>query len=1368
MQQLAEPSATTCRHAVDECGALEPVALDWQPQRAPGSEGPAAQDARRMCRLLHHWTKLTVPVAHDHLEPGESFPNTLHGWRFFTVPPRRDHLQPEPNRSLPDQWPPDRDYHHAWYVLRFDLTPRSDQRYWLCLDAVAHGCVAFFNGVEVGRHVGGYTPFEFDISDAAQSGENTLAIWVRDETAILDHTQQRATGQVDKGRGNYNAHFAGIRGGVYLETRAAAHVARIRVRPSTRNRTLSVETWLRGRASDIRIKHAVYEWPRGDTPVLELPEQRVDAAPDADPPRIDSSAAWHAPRLWSPQHPNLYVLRTTVTANGRSESIDTRFGFREFWIEGGRFMLNGKPIRLFGDGGMPQELASTVPDVARVYGRRALEFLKQHFNFMSTRLHGMTFPAWATQAADEAGVLIIDQSGLRQGRMRWYENCLDTFLCNVEQEFGEWYWRDVNSPSVVIWDVENELIRGQRTPAREKWVLQLDEFIRKHDPDAIIEHSGAAWYKPDQQIIHVHMQEQYNRVMRTWLANPHAPLNLGEFWMGGRGETRLPNGYEYTDREDWHTEEARLYREQMLEMRNFGVFGIMPHRLLRWPLRTPGPLWSQADCDDLESKQFEWRFSEDLKLGGRGLAPIVSFVWPRGATVVDGEPFEREVVVCNDSEDQRTLTVTSEYGSQSQNWQVALDPAEQRRFAIRLTPEADAQRITVSVSDENGQHIEGDELPIHVIPAAATRHARTTRRLVVVPRIDDETENALEELGAAYTVSETLPTDAEQTIVIVPPGAQSDALGATSAAVAQYLAAGGRLLALAQTAAPDWLPLEMPFCSAVRTSVPEFDRGGWDSTNKDLIYTRELQPYSAAHSVLNELQTCDFKEWSPVDGRISDDVFVRPNAVNMRAAGVYRVLLGATRRENASLIEFKAGEGTGVLCQAQVLRQRDHPAARAMLCNVLRYLDGPAWQTDRQTVGVMGEVSTKRLHALTGIDEACFKTITDSRDAPRFIVAGDNADTQLMHQLADSGATVLVLSCETCSRMTGYALEQAEDAYYSGTRANIEDHPLFWGVASASFLPLEKTPVRGALAQIPEDARILLGGHGHGHSPFMNDWSVDIGFYGLETREPAPPIAAVQHIGAGEIIATTIEPWDHDAETHRQLLANLFANAGVAIPDQAGRAQTITIKPTVPLNFDGRLDDWTNDMEDINLSVHSHADPITLRSTDRHAGEVTGDLDLSAIAYLLHDAEHLYIAGIVFTAGDPGVLTVDLHSHAIKVDAASQAVQLDGQAFTSPSFAVGEQPASEIIDARLLNLTRAHRQTGKVERFPDTPARTFELAIPWRQLGYNQPPAQLHGRFTLTRGDDVLQRPIGDKGQTQHVLLQVQDEQEDARYTDWS
>lgn len=541
IDQLRVPGRESCSAVSRILGTGAAVGLTWGAQRAPGFLSPAAPDGRLHASLTGGWSRLSVPSEYDDIEGDGYYTIANNGqWRV----PLPEFGEPVVRRglALPDQWEQERNFHHAWYGLRVNLERPANKAVWLRFDAVTNACVAFVNGVEVGRHWGGYTPFEFDVTAAVQAGDNTIQLWVQDDTAVRDNGKRRMTGMLDCRKGAIHAHFAGIRGGVYLDLREPVHLVRSRIRSSTRRGVLRVESWLRGGVeSSVTVRRTVYEWPSGAAPVLELPEVEVASGGG------DISAAAFAEVSW--------------------------------------------------------------PDAARAYCRKVFEFLKREFNFISTRLHKCVYPAEVIQAADEAGVLAINQSGLHSGYQQMFRNGGEELMDNLEREITEWYWRDVNSPALVIWDMENELIRSQREPDWLAQVLTLDDIIRRLDPDSIIQHSGAGWYHPQQQVIHVHMHEHYSRIMSEWRETGKVPLNMGEFWMGGNGETRLPNGYEYSDREDWHREEARLYREKMLEMRNYGVSGIMPHRLTHWPLLKAGELSGRADLIKLADSPYRCRGS---------------------------------------------------------------------------------------------------------------------------------------------------------------------------------------------------------------------------------------------------------------------------------------------------------------------------------------------------------------------------------------------------------------------------------------------------------------------------------------------------------------------------------------------------------------------------------------------------------------------------------------------------------------------------------------------------------------------------------------------------------------------------------------
>ena len=65
---------------------------------------------------------------------------------------------------------------------------------------------------------------------------------------------------------------------------------------------------------------------------------------------VDVSADWNDPKLWWPDSPQLYVLRTTLVVDDDPVDIqETTFGFREWRVEGTKFTLNGVVWHMWAD-----------------------------------------------------------------------------------------------------------------------------------------------------------------------------------------------------------------------------------------------------------------------------------------------------------------------------------------------------------------------------------------------------------------------------------------------------------------------------------------------------------------------------------------------------------------------------------------------------------------------------------------------------------------------------------------------------------------------------------------------------------------------------------------------------------------------------------------------------------------------------------------------------------------------------------------------------------------------------------------------------------------------------------------------------------
>jgi len=137
----------------------------------------------------------------------------------------------------------------------------------------------------------------------------------------------------------------GLTGNVFLESRSSeARVTDVFVKTSTRKKSLSLEVELVGVKQAGRAEFiAEMLNEKGEVEKAFNAEAGVD---DKEVQTVTLSWPWTNPRLWDVGQPNLYTLRLKVKGAGLDDEYDQEFGFREFWVEGRKFFLNGTEIRL--------------------------------------------------------------------------------------------------------------------------------------------------------------------------------------------------------------------------------------------------------------------------------------------------------------------------------------------------------------------------------------------------------------------------------------------------------------------------------------------------------------------------------------------------------------------------------------------------------------------------------------------------------------------------------------------------------------------------------------------------------------------------------------------------------------------------------------------------------------------------------------------------------------------------------------------------------------------------------------------------------------------------------------------------------------
>ena len=164
--------------------------------------------------------------------------------------------------------------------------------------AVDYLAEVWFNNVRVGEHEGGYLPFEFDVTQAARPGPNTITVRVADPLADFK--------EVPHGKQSWYGPLSGLWQSVWIERRAARHLCRLRVTPQVAAAQVELEAWLNQAAeSSARLVFEVISAEGETAGTVEV----IVAAGQKHASAVVTVAALH---LWDTDAPYLYTARVTL------------------------------------------------------------------------------------------------------------------------------------------------------------------------------------------------------------------------------------------------------------------------------------------------------------------------------------------------------------------------------------------------------------------------------------------------------------------------------------------------------------------------------------------------------------------------------------------------------------------------------------------------------------------------------------------------------------------------------------------------------------------------------------------------------------------------------------------------------------------------------------------------------------------------------------------------------------------------------------------------------------------------------------------------------------------------------------------------
>lgn len=379
---------------------------------------------------------------------------------------------------------PWRETRSAWYRQYIDLpSDISDRNFEICFDAIAKVSEIWVNGIKVGAHIGMFGEVRCDVTSAIRPGRNVVAVYVRgrldEEHPSSEVVGVAVTVEVTASmlhslpHGMYRQEASGIWQPARLLVTHHIAVEDIFINPKLDG--LDCQLTLRKTAphpEKISISYSITSEKGGA--VLHASNHKIQATVEGANKTLHFSTPTLAPKLWSPQEPNLYHLEVILSSGDKVlDRKTTTFGFRTFTVEKEKFLLNGKPFWLRGGNHFPHALRPNDKKLAHRFMQLAREG-----NVLVTRSHTAPFTKTWLDAADEAGIA-VSYEGTWPWLMLEGDPPDEALLHAWKDEFASLIRKYRNHPSIILWTVNNEMkfeVFDAKKPEllKKKWAILSD------------------------------------------------------------------------------------------------------------------------------------------------------------------------------------------------------------------------------------------------------------------------------------------------------------------------------------------------------------------------------------------------------------------------------------------------------------------------------------------------------------------------------------------------------------------------------------------------------------------------------------------------------------------------------------------------------------------------------------------------------------------------------------------------------------------------------------------------------------------------------------------------------------------------------
>ena len=343
----------------------------------------------------------------------------------------------------------------VWHKESFNYSPsQTDSRIFVYFEASNYETEVYFNGKKLGKHVGGFTPFNFELTDLIKEKDNFLVVKVDNK-------------RLKEGVPTLNTdwwNYGGLTRDVKLVETAPNFIQDYFIQLNQKNEN-QIKGYIALNGDNVINKKVIINIPELDISYEFITD---------DNGYVTFEILANNIKYWSIEKPVLY----DVTIETEEETLQDQIGFRTIQTRGSEILLNDKPVYLKG---ISIHEESPFRD-GRGYSIDDAEQLlswAQELGCNYVRLAHYPHNEHMVKLADKKGILVWEENPV-YWTIDW-EN--QATYENAENQLNELIERDKNRASVIIWSMANET---PNTPSRNDFLSKLARFCKSKDNTRLI------------------------------------------------------------------------------------------------------------------------------------------------------------------------------------------------------------------------------------------------------------------------------------------------------------------------------------------------------------------------------------------------------------------------------------------------------------------------------------------------------------------------------------------------------------------------------------------------------------------------------------------------------------------------------------------------------------------------------------------------------------------------------------------------------------------------------------------------------------------------------------------------------------------